>query len=118
MCVFVVVVVVVVVYVEAKIASGKYVLSSGGVIGSLGLLLITQFTMFQGFIDVALKTCVIGYTLDYNDLARAAIDVIKAVIGVDSCEAFDKIDDITIEVTVVIEDFKTYLSGLRNPPPK
>ena len=40
-CFFVVVVVVVVVYVEAEIASGKYVLSSGGVIGSLGLFLIT-----------------------------------------------------------------------------
>ena len=43
MCVFVVVVVVVVVvvYVEAEIALGKYVLSSGGVIGNLRLFLIT-----------------------------------------------------------------------------
>ena len=37
MCVFVVVVVIVV-YVEAEIASRKYILSSGGVIGNLGLL--------------------------------------------------------------------------------
>ena len=53
----VVVVVVVVVYVKAEIASGKYVLSSGGMIGSRALHLITQFVVFQGLIDVALKTC-------------------------------------------------------------
>nr|POE58415.1 hypothetical protein CFP56_08946 [Quercus suber] len=103
---------------EAKIASGKYVLSSHGMTGSWALRLITQFAMFQGLIVVALKTCGIGYTLNYNDPVAATIDVIKAVIWVDSCEAYDKIDDITAEVKAFTEDFKTYLSGLRNPPPK
>ena len=73
----VVVVVVVVVYVEAEIASGKYVLSSGGMICSRALRLITQFAVFQGLIDVALKTCGIGYTLDYNDPAGAARPMIR-----------------------------------------
>ena len=57
---------VVVVYVEAEIASGKYVLSSGDMTGNRALCLITQFAVFQGLIDVALKTCDVGYTLDYN----------------------------------------------------
>ena len=106
-------------YVEAEIATGKYLLSSDGMTGNWALRLITQFAVFQGLIDVAFKTCVIGYTLDYNDPVGAAIDVIKAVTGVDSFEAYDKIDDITTEVTAFIEEyFKTYLSSLRNPPPK
>ena len=75
--VVVVVVVVVVVYVEAEIASGKYVLSYHGMTGSQALRLITQFVVFQGLIDVAHKTCGIGYTLDYNDPAGAARPMIR-----------------------------------------
>nr|POE60817.1 hypothetical protein CFP56_44027 [Quercus suber] len=63
---------------DAEIASGKYILSTGGMTHSRALRLITQFVVLQGFIDVALKTYVIGYTLDYNDPAGAAIDEIKA----------------------------------------
>ena len=74
---FFLVVVVVVVYVEAEIASGKYVLSSGGMIGSRALRLITQFAVFQGLIDVALKTCGIGYTLDYNNPKRVVRPMIR-----------------------------------------
>ena len=74
---FWVIVVVVVVYVEAEIASGKYVLSSGGMIGSRALHLITQFVVFQGLIDVALKTCGIGYTLDYNNPTRVVRPMIR-----------------------------------------
>ena len=70
-------VVVVVLYLEAEIASGKYVLSSRGMIGSRVLHLITQFAMFQGLTDVALKTCGIGYTLDYNNPTRAARPMIR-----------------------------------------
>ena len=64
-------------YVEAKIASGKYVLSSRGMTGSRALRLITQFAVFQGLTDVALKTCGIGYTLDYNNPAGAARPMIR-----------------------------------------
>lgn len=105
-------------YVEAEIALGKYVLSSGDMTSSRAMRLITQFAVFQGLIDVALKTCGVGYTLDYNDPAGTTIDVIKAVTWVDNCEAYDKIDDITTEVTAFRKEFKMYLSGLRNPPPK
>ena len=76
-----------VVYVEAEIASGKYVLSSGGMTSSRALHLITQFVVFQGLIDVALKACGVGYTLSYNAPAEATKEVIKTVTGVDSCEA-------------------------------
>ena len=75
--VVVVVVVVVVVYVEAEIASGNYVLSSGGMIGSRALRLITQFVVFQGLIDVALKICGIGYTLNYNNPTRVVRPMIR-----------------------------------------
>lgn len=105
-------------YLKAEIASGKYVLSSGGMTGSWAMHLITQFVVFQGLIDVALKTCGIGYTLDYNDPAGTTIDVIKAVTWVNNCEAYDKIDDIITEVTAFSKEFKMYLSGLRNPPLK
>ena len=64
-------------YVEAEIASGKYVLSSRGMTGSRALRLITQFAMFQGLTDVALKTCGIGYTLDYNNPAGAVRPMIR-----------------------------------------
>ena len=70
-------VVVVVLYLEAEIASGKYVLSSRGMIGSRVLRLITQFAVFRGLTDVALKTCGIGYTLDYNNPTRAARPMIR-----------------------------------------
>ena len=70
-------VVVVVLYLEAEIASGKYVLSSGGMIGSQALRLITQFAVFQGLIDVALKTCGIGYTLNYNNPTRVVRPMIR-----------------------------------------
>ena len=70
-------VVVVVLYLEAEIALGKYVLSSRGMIGSRVLRLITQFAVFQGLTDVALKTCGIGYTLDYNNPTRAARPMIR-----------------------------------------
>lgn len=106
------------VYVEAEIALGKYVLSSGDMTGSRAMCLITQFAVFQGLIDVALKTYGIGYTLDYNDPAGTTIDVIKVVTWVDNCKAYDKIDDITTEVTTFSKEFKMYLSGLRNSPPK
>ena len=69
--------VVVVLYLEAKIASGKYVLFSHVMIGSQVLRLITQFAVFQGLTDVALKTCGIGYTLDYNNPTRAARPMIR-----------------------------------------
>ena len=64
-------------YVEAEIASGKYVLSSRGMTGSRALRLITQFAMFRGLTDVALKTCGIGYTLDYNNPAGAVRPMIR-----------------------------------------
>ena len=64
-------------YVEAEIASRKYVLSSRGMTGSRALRLITQFVMFQGLTDVALKTCGIGYTLDYNNPTRVARPMIR-----------------------------------------
>ena len=70
-------IVVVVLYLEAEIALGKYVLSSRGMIGSRVLRLITQFAVFQGLTDVALKTCGIGYTLDYNNPTRAARPMIR-----------------------------------------
>lgn len=105
-------------YVKAELASGKYVLSSGGMTGSRAMRLITRFAVFQGLIDVALKTCGVGYTLDYNDPAGTTIDVIKVVTWVDNCKAYDKIDDITTEVTTFSKEFKMYLSGLRNSPPK
>ena len=70
-------VVVVVLYLEAEIASGKYVLSSRGMIGSRVLRLITQFAVFQGLTDVVLKTCGIGYTLDYNNPTRAVRPMIR-----------------------------------------
>ena len=68
---------VVVVYVEAEIASRKYVLSSGGMTSSRALHLITQFVVFQGLIDVALKTSGIGYTLDYNNPVGATMPMIR-----------------------------------------
>ena len=64
-------------YVEAEIASGKYVLSYRGMTGSQALRLKTQFAVFQGLINVAHKTCGIGYTLDYDDPAGAARPMIR-----------------------------------------
>ena len=60
----------------------------------IALRLLTQFEVFQGFINLGLKTCEISYTLNYHKTAEAANEVIKTIIGIDNYEAYEQIDEI------------------------
>ena len=58
----------------------------------IALRLLTQFVVFQGFINLGLKTCEISY--NYHKTAEAANEVIKTIMGIDNYEAYEQIDEI------------------------